>query len=245
MKCFCLQIFILLNFLIIYQNYSQSFKLGQVHLQIFGNNDFSKNLISKDIESFHRIFQSQVNRLYTQHNLNMPQFFKVLIFMNSQSFRTATNLPWYVAGIYNPVDDAFLFQNPGSLDRRGVLRKTIKHEICHKICNQARPISNVDLRWLEESYCEALSSDMQFCSRKFPDINEKITAMKNINGLISALNIPLKTRKKQLFSQCLAGFWGQHLFSEMGQTQFFTNLSTEIKPDQLAEMFLRFQQKFK
>ncbi|MCR9140811.1 MAG: hypothetical protein NXI24_00965 [bacterium] len=129
------------------------------------NHDGLRRMIS----DFDDVFAAARERVFAGHGLRGPERMTIALAGDARIFQRLTGRPWYVAGLYDPLSRRLFFQNPAALRRRGILRSTVTHELCHVATAHARrgrrdslvaaPATNARIPvWLEEGYCEALAN---------------------------------------------------------------------------------------
>ncbi len=207
-------------------------------------------LPARQVDRMHGIFLEEAARLFTLHEVPPPARFQVSLAGDAGGFARATGLAWFVAGTYDIRQDRFYFQNPGALNERGILRRTVAHEICHQVVARARAGRGASAApvWLEESYCEAISSEdaAPACATGSRALNEFTRRLASTDDLRAAI----ENRTEQASAHrglCLARLWGAHLNAEYGQRACFQRL---IGPDEkktaasFEEAFAAFRKKF-
>jgi hypothetical protein len=111
-------------------------------------------------ESFDRVFTSQADEVYAKIGVKCPEQFRVTLCIGAWIFKKEAGLDAHTSAVYLPSRKTFVFQNPKSLERRGILIKTARHELCHAAIDEWRSRAGIEFnpekRWLEESLCTAL-----------------------------------------------------------------------------------------
>ena len=191
--------------------------------------------------------------MYGDHRDIPPTRYRVVLAESAAALASRTGAPWFTAGLYDPARDIFFFQNPLRLQERGILRKTVAHELCHQVVVRAQKRSKLAGRereaWLEESYCEAHTASGVGCGRASAEVNRVVREAESIIDLRRAIETK-SDRASALRGLCLARLWGAHLTNRYGQREIFRWMTTdrpeeiETIPAKIETAFTEFKTKF-
>lgn len=133
-------------------------------LYLPGETDRSGRKSARDeLLAFDRTFRAARSEVFALHGEREPRSMSVALAGDARIFSKLTGRPWYVAGLYEPESRRLIFQNSAALRRRGILARTVRHELCHALIAETRGTGTRNSSapaWLEEGYCEALG-DLQ------------------------------------------------------------------------------------
>lgn len=174
----------------------------------------------KEIQKFHSIFRSEINKLYNEWNVKKPIRYNIFLTENAGIFGHLTGKNWQTAGVYDSEADRFYFQNPVSLTKQGILQKTIRHEICHQMLEKNRRASVKS--WLEEGFCEALSGRRKSLHAK-ETIKIYPTALKFKNFILTKSNS--QNKKEQNLAYQAAAEYAAYLLHKLGKHAVFETIA--------------------
>ncbi|EQA46073.1 hypothetical protein LEP1GSC050_3147 [Leptospira broomii serovar Hurstbridge str. 5399] len=190
----------------------------------------ARNVLLKFSELFTENLRKEVDRL----NIRRSKEASIFIADNPAIFQAYSGQPRYSAGYCSQDRRTLYFQKPDLLDRRGILEKTIKHEICHFLLHGRE---NTDSNWLEESYCESIypTNAEQSDSSKivFP---ERWIAFRN------ELNRSLTkgSRKERRVAYQKAHRWGAWLLKKKTEKGFRELLEIEVPDEKWKKLYAIF-----
>jgi hypothetical protein len=180
------------------------------------------------VESFDRQFSSQSEEIYTKMGVKCPEQFRITLCIGAWIFKKETGLDEHTAGLYYPSRKTFVFQNPKALDKRGMLLKTIRHELCHGAIDEWRQHGGIEYNpgknWLEESLCTALYPADDY---SMSEGERMFASMNNSDKKVSVyLNQKLKAadyeERRKAYS--LAHAYGRYLLSKKRLEKIITEL---------------------
>lgn len=230
--------------------------------------------VRRALAEFDHLFRELRANLFQSHGVREPGTMSVALAGDAEVFRRLTGRPWYVAGLYEPPAKRLVFQNPVALRRRGILRSTLVHELCHVLISEAadqmrrenssQAGGDGNLRgpvWLEEGYCEALSRPT--CVRESAAIHRRIRATPDLSKLVAWLesrfgNSGSSNRstnrndwKQRGLAFCVASLFVADWSATVGQERAFSYLIgdgaslTDAKDfEELRRHYKRFRNKF-
>ena len=170
----------------------------------------------------------------------------VIVAGDAASFREMTGQSWQVAAVYRPGDDLLIFQNPQGLRTGGILRATVRHELCHRAAAMLNGTGGSHENWVEESVCEAYArSERTDCAPLRTAIHNQVVQIEDYEALTRLIRSAVHSERIQerRTGFCVAIDWGQHLITRNGLR---TSLVLSAHPDspQLAGAFAGFQERW-
>ncbi|MCP4131490.1 MAG: hypothetical protein GY754_10975 [bacterium] len=222
------------------------YSLDGVRYSVFGaqNAQFRNN----ELLYFHSVFTESVSQLYARYNVKMPSRFRVTLALRSKIFKQLTGINWFVAGLFDPVEDGFYFQNPVSLRRRGILTRVVRHEITHQVIfrarvNSGKSGSRKDLFWLEESFCEALYPVEKGNIPAIAKTMKKFGSYNRFRKYLSK-NLASSNRIVKKRAYGIAQTWGSFLINRLGERPVFEVLIGGKSPGIIKKEFVSFKKKY-
>ncbi|EQA35538.1 hypothetical protein LEP1GSC047_1651 [Leptospira inadai serovar Lyme str. 10] len=190
----------------------------------------ARKVLLKFSELFSEILRREVDRL----NVRRPKDASIFIADTPAIFQAYSGQPRYSAGFCSQNRLTLYFQRPDRLDHRGILEKTIRHEICHLLL----PVRDkIDFHWLEESYCESIyptnteqsgSSDLVFPERW-------ITFQKELNRSLTKGSV-----KERKVAYQKARRWGTWLLKKETEKGFRELLEIEVPAEKWKKLYALF-----
>lgn len=169
------------------------------------------------IDSFDRQFASQAEEVFSKIGVKIPEQFRVTICIGAWVFKKETGLDEHTAGLYYPSRKIFVFQNPKALEKRGILLKTIRHELCHSAFDEWRLINGVEYnpkkKWLEESLCTALYPADDYSISEGESLLAEMKTGENKIAAYLSVNLSSSDYKKRRKAYSLAYAYGRRLLS--------------------------------
>ncbi|EPG74557.1 hypothetical protein LEP1GSC058_3164 [Leptospira fainei serovar Hurstbridge str. BUT 6] len=122
-------------------------------IYLTGDSSIDNREAGSVLRKFSELFMETLRKELDRLNVRRPNEASIFVAGTPTIFQVYSGQPKYSAGYCSQDRRILYFQRPNLLDGRGILEKTIQHEICHFLL----PVSGKnDSHWLEESYCETL-----------------------------------------------------------------------------------------
>ncbi|MBM9499887.1 hypothetical protein JWG44_06440 [Leptospira sp. 201903071] len=192
---------------------------------------FPSTKTEKIVREFADQFILELSKESERLNLKKPSETTVFISETAKIFSETSGQPSFVAASFFPDSNRFHFQNPNTLNKRNILNSSIRHEICHFFSPH---LNNEDLRWIEESYCEALYPINSIVPKKFLDFPKSWEKFKRIH-----LDKSLK-KKDELRKYKLLAAWGQWILQDQGEIRFRSFLENRIPENEWKILYSKF-----
>ncbi|XDD50441.1 hypothetical protein AB3N59_01100 [Leptospira sp. WS92.C1] len=190
----------------------------------------SASQIDMILKDFADQFESALRQESERLNLKTPGETSILIFETTSIFTRMSGQPSYIAARFIPERNRFYFQNPKILEKRNILTSLIRHEICHFLSPHQAEES---LKWLEESYCEALYPTNPVVSKNLLDFPKSWEQFRKFNRKTAS-------KKEEFKKYKLLSTWGNWILKTLGESKFRTLLKTETQEKKWKSLYLEF-----
>ncbi|MGL4368725.1 MAG: hypothetical protein ACRCUT_03505 [Spirochaetota bacterium] len=171
------------------------------------------------------VFASAADELYAEYNTAQPLTFSLTAACGGWIFHSLTGRSAETAALFIPDREEFIFQRPSALSRKGILEKTVRHELMHSIFHFAkgkdpRPFNALQSAD-EETFCTAvypvgehdISSGRRKCAEYGGD-DEKI------RQYLAAALFSKNAEERKIAAAC-AYVRGKDLLARYGRKEFF------------------------
>jgi len=128
-----------------------------------------------------------------------------------------------------PDSDQFVFQNPASLSRKGILDEALHHELLHSAIHAARRAKNLDGNaplWLEESFCTASYPVGNYDLSIGQDLLKKFAGDEGAISRFLAKALVSSSYNERRKGYALAFVYGKKLIEEQGDLNAFIMVAT-------------------
>ncbi len=175
------------------------------------------------LASFHELFVTAAREVFARFELRRPASFRVSIARGAWLFKDITGMDRHTSALFSPERMEFFFQNPETLNRRGIVRAVVYHEMLHCALHAARLERGCEAKaqtsvWIEESLCAALYPIAR------PD---SLSAIKEKPRSLCELQLRLekdlgaKRKETRAAAYALARVWGLHCIKSLGERRLF------------------------
>jgi hypothetical protein len=183
------------------------------------------------IRFFHGIFIEEEKTAYEQFNIKMPEFQTIVLTANSKIFSDLTSKNRHTASLFDPVSGRIYFQNPRSLKNKHILRKSVKHELCHQAANSIRSKKTKSFE-LEECVCEGYSGESEI---------QKIipSRIKSYREFLLYLRKELRSKEapRQIQAYRAAGSFGNYIIQKTGYKKALEIIASPLNYNDLVSKY--------
>jgi hypothetical protein len=186
---------------------------------------------NKIVQNFADQFILELSKESERLNLKRPSEATVFIFETSKTFSKTSGQPSFVAAHFVPETNRFFFQNPNTLNKRNILIPSIRHEICHFLSPH---LKNENLKWIEESHCEALYPTNTVVPKKFLNFPKSWDQFKKIHSNKSS------KKEDELRKYKLLASWGNWILQDQGEIRFRNFLEEQVHEKEWKILYSKF-----